>query len=63
MANPQLHGGAWRPWLGLEGPEGDGEEVVKRVERKVRVKHCKVCKLKALFKKVGSRLQRNSLLF
>ena len=63
MADPQLHGGAWGPWLGLEGPGGGGEEEARRVERKVRVKHCKVCKLKALFKKVGSRLQRNSLLF
>ncbi|CAL8254167.1 unnamed protein product [Lota lota] len=61
MANPQLHGGAWGPWLGLEGQGGDGEQEETRVERKV--KHCKVCKLKALFKKVDSRLQRNALLF
>ncbi|KAK0134425.1 Arylsulfatase I [Merluccius polli] len=51
MADPQLHGGAWGPWLGLEGEGGEGAEEDMKVERKVKVKHCKVCKLKALFKK------------
>ncbi|KAJ3610718.1 hypothetical protein NHX12_022810 [Muraenolepis orangiensis] len=62
MADPQLRGGAWGPWLGLEG-EGGGAEDERKVEQKLKVKHCKVCQLKALFKKVGSRLQRTSLLF
>ncbi|KAF3708037.1 Arylsulfatase I [Channa argus] len=58
MADPELHGGVWSPWLGLE------EDSVKdegRKERMTKIKPCKVCKLKALFKKVGSRLQRNTL--
>lgn len=58
MADPELHGGVWTPWLGLEGnTEGDDG----RKERMMKIKHCKLCKLKALFKKVGSRLQRNTL--
>ncbi|KAF7665592.1 hypothetical protein LDENG_00138760 [Lucifuga dentata] len=63
MADPELHGGVWSPWLGLEGHEGDSGRENGRKERKTKLKHCKVCKLKALFKKVGSRLQRNMLLF
>lgn len=58
MADPELHGGVWSPWLGLEG-DSVGEHAKK--ERMTKLKNCKVCKLKALFKKVGSRLQRNSL--
>ncbi|XP_046885355.1 arylsulfatase I [Hypomesus transpacificus] len=65
MADPQLHGGVWTPWLGVEGHAGEGdsgeEEAGGRGKRKMRP--CKVCKLKALFKKVGSRLQRSSLFF
>uniref|UniRef100_A0A672FQ18 Si:dkey-174i8.1 n=1 Tax=Salarias fasciatus TaxID=181472 RepID=A0A672FQ18_SALFA len=56
MADPELHGGVWSPWLGPDGQEQDG-----RKERMMKIKHCKLCKLKALFKKVGSRLQRNTL--
>ncbi|XP_071393412.1 arylsulfatase I [Centroberyx affinis] len=63
MADPQLHGGVWSPWLGMEGDEGDSEEEDGRKERMTKMRHCKVCKLKALFKKVGSRLQRNALFF
>ncbi|XP_035848578.1 arylsulfatase I isoform X2 [Sander lucioperca] len=62
MADPELHGGVWSPWLGLEGQEGDTGGEDGRKER-MKIKHCKVCKLKALFKKVGSRLQRNTLFF
>ncbi|XP_076599515.1 arylsulfatase I [Chaetodon auriga] len=61
MADPELHGGVWSPWLGLEGQEKDNGERDGRKERMKKVKHCKLCKLKALFKKVGSRLQRNTL--
>ncbi|XP_076016515.1 arylsulfatase I [Genypterus blacodes] len=63
MADPELHGGVWSPWLGLEGHEGESEEEESRKERKTKLKHCKVCKIKALFKKVGSRLQRNTFFF
>nr|XP_040035439.1 arylsulfatase I [Gasterosteus aculeatus aculeatus] len=61
LADPELHGGVWRPWLGLEGQEEDNGGKDGRKERMLKFKHCKVCKLKALFKKVGSRLQRNTL--
>lgn len=61
MADPELHGGVWSPWLGLEGQEGDSGEEDSRKERMTKIKHCKVCKLKALFKKVGSHLHRNTL--
>ncbi|XP_017284965.1 arylsulfatase I [Kryptolebias marmoratus] len=57
MADPELHGGVWSPWLGLEGLGGDDEG---KKNRALKIKHCKLCKLKALFKKVGSRLQRNA---
>ncbi|CAN9499604.1 unnamed protein product [Ophioblennius macclurei] len=59
MADPELHGGVWGPWLGLNGQE-EGEEGGRK-GRMMRIKHCKLCKLKALFRKVGSRLQRNNL--
>ncbi|XP_014010051.1 arylsulfatase I [Salmo salar] len=65
MADPQLHGGVWTPWLGepgSEGPEGSGEGG-KGKGKSSKMRHCKVCKLKALFKKVGSRMQRSSLFF
>ncbi|KAM4607432.1 arylsulfatase I [Polymixia lowei] len=63
MADPELHGGVWSPWLGLEGEEGDSGEEDGVLRRKTKMRHCRVCKLKALFKKVGSRLQRNALFF
>lgn len=63
MADPQLHGGVWGPWLGLDGEDGDSGEEDGRGEGRRKLRHCKVCKLKALFKKVGSRLQRNALFF
>lgn len=60
MADPELHGGVWSPWLGLkENSVGDN---VKK-DKNIKIKYCKLCKLKALFKKVGSRLQRNTLSF
>ncbi|XP_041865442.1 arylsulfatase I isoform X2 [Melanotaenia boesemani] len=58
MADPELHGGVWSPWLGLEGQEGNN---VERKEKILKIKYCRLCKLKALFKKVGSQLQRNTL--
>ncbi|XP_039477683.1 arylsulfatase I isoform X3 [Oreochromis aureus] len=58
MADPELHGGAWSPWLGLEG---DNEKEESRKEKMIKIRHCKLSKLKALFKKVGSRLQRKTL--
>lgn len=61
MADPGLHGGVWSPWLDLEGQEGNTGEENGRKEKIMKIKHCKLCKLKALFKRVGSRLQRNTL--
>ncbi|XP_062376334.1 arylsulfatase I [Sardina pilchardus] len=85
LADPQLRGGVWAPWLGpAEGPSGGsagGNEAAAAVAsasggaalgggalalgayRRVAVKHCKVCRLRALFKKVGFRMQRASLFF
>ncbi|XP_041644922.1 arylsulfatase I [Cheilinus undulatus] len=61
MADPELHGGVWSPWLGLEGQERENGEDDGRKEKIMKIRHCKLCKLKALFKKVGSRLQRKPL--
>ncbi|XP_037542813.1 arylsulfatase I [Nematolebias whitei] len=61
IADPELHGGVWSPWLGLEGQGRDDEEKYGRNNRILKIKQCKLCKLKALFRKVGSRLQRNTL--
>lgn len=58
MADPELRGGVWGPWLGLEGQDRVSWE---EDERTMKNKRCKLCKLKSLFKKVGSRLQRNNL--
>ncbi|XP_029377690.1 arylsulfatase I [Echeneis naucrates] len=63
MADPELHGGVWGPWLGLEGHEESSVLDFGRKEKMMKIKQCKVCKLKALFKKVGSRLERNALFF
>uniref|UniRef100_A0A673KFP9 Si:dkey-174i8.1 n=1 Tax=Sinocyclocheilus rhinocerous TaxID=307959 RepID=A0A673KFP9_9TELE len=63
MADQQLHGGVWTPWLGQEeaGDEEDDEEP-DNTNRKARSKStCRVCKLRALFKKVGTRMQRAAL--
>ncbi|KAI4812305.1 hypothetical protein KUCAC02_023704 [Chaenocephalus aceratus] len=61
MADPELHGGVWSPWLGLEGQEGENGKGDGRIEKMMKIKHCKVCKLKALFRKVTSRLERKTL--
>lgn len=61
MADPELHGGVWSPWLGLEGQGRDDEENYGKNNKILKTKKCKLCKLKALFRKVGSRLQRNTL--
>lgn len=61
MADPELHGGAWGPWLGLDRHDRNSQWDGGRKERQMKKKHCRLCKLKSLFKKVGSRLQRNSI--
>ncbi|XP_065152999.1 arylsulfatase I [Paramisgurnus dabryanus] len=63
MADPQLHGGVWTPWLGDEDPGDHGDdEDSDSVSRKGRHRSsCRVCKLRALFKKVRSRMQRAAL--
>ncbi|XP_019748446.1 arylsulfatase I [Hippocampus comes] len=63
MADPDLHGGVWGPWLGLEGQEGQDGDGPGRKRRGTRVKQCKMCKLRALFKNVRSRLQKNAVFF
>ncbi|XP_066534372.1 arylsulfatase I [Hoplias malabaricus] len=64
MADPQLHGGVWTPWLAdKKGESKDSEGTVDGQDRNLRFKVCKVCKLRALFKKVGTRLQRTALFF
>ncbi|KAK5882660.1 hypothetical protein CesoFtcFv8_021221 [Champsocephalus esox] len=62
------------PWLTLSSMEGCGapgwarrdrrgrmEKGDGRIEKMMKIKHCKVCKLKALFRKVTSRLERKTL--
>uniref|UniRef100_A0AAY4C5D2 Sulfatase N-terminal domain-containing protein n=1 Tax=Denticeps clupeoides TaxID=299321 RepID=A0AAY4C5D2_9TELE len=62
VADPQLHGGVWSPWLGLREAEGQkSSRAAPNGAKKGKMAHCKVCKLRALFKKVGSRLHRTSL--
>uniref|UniRef100_A0A3Q2E0S1 Si:dkey-174i8.1 n=1 Tax=Cyprinodon variegatus TaxID=28743 RepID=A0A3Q2E0S1_CYPVA len=61
MADPELHGGVWSPWLGQEGWKEDTRVEEGKKEKTVKFKHCKLCKLKALFKKVGSRLERKNI--
>ncbi|XP_052006536.1 arylsulfatase I [Xyrauchen texanus] len=63
MADPQLHGGVWAPWLGQEetGEEQDDDDSDSG-SRKGRYKStCRVCKLRSLFNKVRSRMQRAAL--
>uniref|UniRef100_A0A672K9V4 Si:dkey-174i8.1 n=1 Tax=Sinocyclocheilus grahami TaxID=75366 RepID=A0A672K9V4_SINGR len=63
MDDQQLHRGVWTPWLGQEeaGDKEDNEEP-DNTNRKARSKStCRVCKLSALFKKVGTRMQRAPL--
>ncbi|XP_056617174.1 arylsulfatase I [Triplophysa dalaica] len=61
MADPQLHGGVWTPWLGEEDQGDDGEDSDSG-SRKGRYKRtCRVCKLRALFRKVRTRMQRAAL--
>lgn len=61
MADPELHGGVWGPWLGLDGHEGRSGEDDGREARAATKSRCKLCKLKSLLRKVGSRLQRSSI--
>lgn len=76
LANPQLHGGVWTPWLFREGESGGssggssvpamavgGRGLTLGAYRRLAVRHCKVCRLRALFKKVSFRMQRASLFF
>ncbi|XP_063047336.1 arylsulfatase I [Engraulis encrasicolus] len=68
LADPQLHGGVWTPWLGREGANsssssGGGVKLGGAYRGAVAVRHCKVCRLRALFKRVGYRMQRASLFF
>ncbi|XP_061083774.1 arylsulfatase I [Conger conger] len=57
LADPRLHGGVWGPWLGRSG------RARARGKRRGRGRSCKVCKLRALFRKVGARLQRAATYF
>ncbi|KAG9344531.1 hypothetical protein JZ751_011201 [Albula glossodonta] len=64
FADPQLHGGVWTPWLGQRNRGTQrGKGVGAKGKRRGRMKDCKVCKLRALFRKVGTRLQRAAAFF
>ncbi|XP_027030874.1 arylsulfatase I [Tachysurus fulvidraco] len=64
LADPQLHGGVWMPWLAKKESEGaDRLGGANKRNWKLRFKTCKVCKLRALFRKVGTRLQRAAFYF
>ncbi|XP_062851464.1 arylsulfatase I [Trichomycterus rosablanca] len=54
MADPRLHGGVWTPWL-VKKPRQDGHSW------EPKLKSCKVCKLRALFRKLDTQLQRSAL--
>lgn len=55
LANPQLRGGVWGPWMGRGGRDrGAGP----KGKRRGKGRGCKVCKLRSLFRKVGIRLHR-----
>lgn len=61
MADPELHGGVWGPWLDLDGHEGRSQGHGGGEARAAKRRRCKLCKLKSLLRKVGSRLQRSSI--
>ncbi|PWA20567.1 hypothetical protein CCH79_00019567 [Gambusia affinis] len=61
LADPELHGGVWSPWLGLEGWGRNEKDKDGKKGKIAKVRLCKLCKLKALFKKVESRLERKTL--
>ncbi|XP_077585113.1 arylsulfatase I [Stigmatopora nigra] len=63
MADPELHGGVWGPWLGLEGQVGQNGTGDGTMDGRTKVKQCKLCKLRALFKKMRLRLQKNAVFF
>lgn len=60
---PQLHGGMWTPWLGKPGSKQPGGSREGGKGNSSKMRHCKVCKLQALFKNVGSQMHRSSLFF
>ncbi|TRY92452.1 hypothetical protein DNTS_029602 [Danionella cerebrum] len=62
-ADPQFHGGVWSPWLqkedaGHDGVDGPAESFKRNTGSK---RSCRVCKIRSLFKKVGTRMARNAL--
>ncbi|XP_062309797.1 arylsulfatase I [Osmerus eperlanus] len=59
-ANPDLHGGAWVPWVGEEEEEGGGK-VSKKGRNKTKRKKCKLCKLKSFFNKLNTRMMSNRI--
>ncbi|XP_077469757.1 arylsulfatase I [Stigmatopora argus] len=63
VADPELRGGAWGPWLGLEDQVGQNGTGGGRMDGRTKVKQCKLCKLRALFKKLRLRLQKNAVFF
>lgn len=59
-ANPDLHGGAWVPWVGEEEEEVGGK-VSKKGRNKTKRKKCKLCKLKSFFNKLNTRMMSNRI--
>ncbi|XP_029134702.2 arylsulfatase I-like [Labrus bergylta] len=62
-ANPELHEGAWVPWV---DEEEDSEEdkyqgVYKKGRKKKKKKKCKLCKLQSFFLKLNTRMISNRI--
>ncbi|KAM9844969.1 arylsulfatase I-like, partial [Aulostomus maculatus] len=65
-ANPNDHGGAWVPWVGEEEEDTEGEyqgvyKKVKNSNKKRKKKKCRLCKLKAFFLKLNTRMMSNRI--
>lgn len=73
-ANPRRHGGAWVPWEDEEEEEDKGKETQRRddgkenqrrdkkkKERKAKKKVCPLCKLKAFFLKLNTRMMSDRI--
>ncbi|XP_050925759.1 arylsulfatase I [Lates calcarifer] len=64
-ANPSQHGGAWVPWVDEgEDEEGKYEGVYKKGKnnkKKRKKKRCRLCKLKAFFLKLNTRMMSNRI--